>query len=780
MALDTNDQILDEFLDEAREIFDQLDLDFVHLEQNPDDKKLVANIFRAMHTLKGSSSFFAFRRLEKVAHAGESLLSRIRDGALILNLPTTDALLETADRLRQIVQGISDTREEVEGDDSLLLDKLSSLTEGKSVDPSKQGPLNRPSESEHVEILEQNLACAIQVELPSEIEAPIVSQVVEPQRSLAPTDTVVSAADTMLLENAKSTDVSAPVKVSVELLDNLMNLVSEMVLGRNRLLSFATHSGDMNFTSTVRTIDMITLELQERMMKTRMQPISHVWAKFPRLVRDLAQECGKKVELIQIGSETELDRTLLDGIRDPLVHIIRNSIDHGIESPASRLELCKRETGSITLRSMHENGMVVIEITDDGGGINIPLVAKKAVERGLVTEEKAAKLSDREIIDFIYLPGFSTKDVITNLSGRGVGMDVVRTNVQAIGGSVDIATGSHGTKIRLRIPLTLAIMPAVFVRCQDQRFAIPQNNLFEMVRHEHREDVPGLEDFYGVPVFRLRNKLIPLLFLNRELGLSTHVSSNDLPLNIVVVQSADMLFGLVVDEVLYMQEVVVKPVGPLLKSTSVYSGATILGDGRVALIFDIAGIAIRSGLLSKLIDKKFEVDIDTSPESSVPLQQMLLFDLVDLERIAIPLDYVDRLEMFPASRIERRGSQRVIVYGEHIMRLISLSDFVEGASEIWAYGEETVSVIVHYHDGQPIGFVVKQIHDIISAPSEVIINTPRQRGILGNAIVGEHAISFLNINDILAQIGIESSGEQYAGHPSASPTYSIPHSSTTL
>ena len=742
MALDTNDQILDEFLDEAREIFDQLDLDFVHLEQNPDDKKLVANIFRAMHTLKGSSSFFAFRRLEKVAHAGESLLSRIRDGALILNLPTTDALLETADRLRQIVQGISDTREEVEGDDSLLLDKLSSLTEGKSVDPSKQGPLNRPSESEHVEILEQNLACAIQVELPSEIEAPIVSQVVEPQRSLAPTDTVVSAADTMLLENAKSTDVSAPVKVSVELLDNLMNLVSEMVLGRNRLLSFATHSGDMNFTSTVRTIDMITLELQERMMKTRMQPISHVWAKFPRLVRDLAQECGKKVELIQIGSETELDRTLLDGIRDPLVHIIRNSIDHGIESPASRLELCKRETGSITLRSMHENGMVVIEITDDGGGINIPLVAKKAVERGLVTEEKAAKLSDREIIDFIYLPGFSTKDVITNLSGRGVGMDVVRTNVQAIGGSVDIATGSHGTKIRLRIPLTLAIMPAVFVRCQDQR--------------------------------------IPLLFLNRELGLSTHVSSNDLPLNIVVVQSADMLFGLVVDEVLYMQEVVVKPVGPLLKSTSVYSGATILGDGRVALIFDIAGIAIRSGLLSKLIDKKFEVDIDTSPESSVPLQQMLLFDLVDLERIAIPLDYVDRLEMFPASRIERRGSQRVIVYGEHIMRLISLSDFVEGASEIWAYGEETVSVIVHYHDGQPIGFVVKQIHDIISAPSEVIINTPRQRGILGNAIVGEHAISFLNINDILAQIGIESSGEQYAGHPSASPTYSIPHSSTTL
>jgi len=775
MAFDTNDQILDEFLEEAREIFDQLDSDFVRLEQNPDDKKLVGNIFRAMHTLKGSSSFFAFRRLEKVAHSGESLLSRLRDGGLALTAPITDALLETADRLREIVHGISETRLEIEGDDRTLLATLKALTEGAPIEPALDvipGPHTEPDIEAVITVTKDTVKSHDQILLD---KPPIHATV-----SVAEAEPMVSAAETMLKENARNTDISAPVKVSVELLDNLMNLVSEMVLGRNRLLSFATHSGDMNFTSTVRTIDMITLELQERMMKTRMQPISQVWGKFPRLVRDLSQECDKKVELIQIGSETELDRTLLDGIRDPLVHIIRNSIDHGIETPQSRLELGKKDTGTITLRSMHENGMVVIEITDDGGGINIPLVAKKAVEKGLVSAERANKLSDREIIDFIYLPGFSTKEVITNLSGRGVGMDVVRTNVQSIGGSVDIATGSQGTKIRLRIPLTLAIMPAVFVRCQNQRFAIPQNNLFEMVRHQPRDDVPGLEDFYGVPVFRLRNKLIPLLFLNRELGLSNDAPSHNAPLNIVVVQAADILFGLVVDEVLYMQEVVVKPVGPLLKSTTVYSGATILGDGRVALIFDIAGIAIRSGLLSKLIDKKFEVDIDTPTESSVPLQQMLLFDLVDLERIAIPLDYVDRLEMFPASRIERRGSQRVIVYGEHIMRLISLSDFVEGASEIWAYGEETVSVIVHYHDGQPIGFVVKQIHDIISAPSEVIINTPRQRGILGNAIVGEHAISFLNINDILAQIGIEASGEHYAGHPSASPAYSIPHSRTTL
>jgi two-component system chemotaxis sensor kinase CheA len=304
------------------------------------------------------------------------------------------------------------------------------------------------------------------------------------------------------------------------------------------------NSTDMDLTSTVRTIDMITLELQERMMKTRMQPISQVWSKFPRLVRDVSQECGKKVELIQIGASTELDRTLLDGIRDPLVHIIRNSVDHGIELPELRLAKGKPEVGSICLRAMHENGMVVIEISDDGAGINVEKVARRAVERGLVTQEKLERLSDREIIEFIFLPGFSTQDAVTNLSGRGVGMDVVKTSVQAIGGFIDIRSSEKGSSIRLRIPLTLAIMPAVLIRCQSQRFAIPQNNLFEMVRSIPDGQRPGFEDFYGVPVFRLRNKLIPLLFLNRELGLSDDLPPQDQPLNIVVVQSADILYGL--------------------------------------------------------------------------------------------------------------------------------------------------------------------------------------------------------------------------------------------
>jgi two-component system, chemotaxis family, sensor kinase CheA len=756
--MDNNDQILTEFLIEAREIFDQLDLDFVQLEQTPEDKKLVGNIFRAMHTLKGSSGFFAFHRLEKVAHAGESLLSKIRDGALILNADMTDALLETSDRLREIVANIEKSRVESSGDDSSLIANLKSLTDGGPplasrptpavtapvASPVAMPPATAPIESSLQEEHQENQITS--QELGSATVALLVK---DSDTVIAPNSVDINAKD-----SAKSTEVVAPVKVSVELLDKLMNLVSEMVLARNRLLSFAMNSGDTNFASTVRTIDMVTLELQERMMKTRMQPISQVWTKFPRLVRDISQECGKQVELVQIGAETELDRTLLEGIRDPLVHIIRNSVDHGIESPAVRLASGKNEKGIVTLKSMHENGMVVIEITDDGAGIDVGLVAKKAIEKGLITQEKVAKLSDREIIDFIYLPGFSTKDQITNLSGRGVGMDVVRTNVQQIGGSVDISSSSKGTKLRLRIPLTLAIMPAVFVRCMDQRFAIPQNNLFEMVRHEPKEGVTGLEDFYGLPVFRLRNKLIPLLFLNRELRLSDAKPSSEQILNIVVVQAAGIRFGLVVDEVLFMQEVVVKPVGPLLKGTPTYSGATILGDGMVAMILDIGGIAIRSGLISKLLDKQFEENIPTDAEIVHNSQTMLLFDLLDLERIAIPLDYVVRLETFSATRIEHRGNQEVILYGDQIMKLIWLSDYVEGASHKGLYGDESISVVVHYHDGQPIGFVVKQIHDIVSVPSEIIMISPPQRGIVGSSIVNETVVSILNVEEILNLSGL--------------------------
>jgi two-component system chemotaxis sensor kinase CheA len=744
--MDNNDQILDEFLLEAQEIFDQLDLDFVALEQNPDDKKLVGNIFRAMHTLKGSSGFFAFHRLEKVAHAGESLLSKIRDGALGLNEEITDALLGTSDRLREIVANIQKQRMESAGDDTTLIDWLKFLTDGGKDFPRPGKAGNSPPPQASATVIEQP---------PKESKEPIEPSVSVQEPSPLPIADPIEVPEVKdAAEPERSTELAAPIKVSVELLDKLMNLVSEMVLARNRLLSFARTSGDLAFNNTVRRIDTVTLELQERMMKTRMQPISQVWTKFPRLVRDIAQDTGKKVDLIQIGAETELDRTLLEGIRDPLVHIIRNSVDHGIETPEERAAKGKPEQGTVKLRSFHENGMVVIEIADDGAGINLPLVAKTAVAKGLVTAERVAKLTEREIIDFIYLPGFSTKDQITNLSGRGVGMDVVRTNIQEIGGNVDIATSSQGTRLRLSIPLTLAIMPAVFVRCKEYSYAIPQVNVFEMLRYEPKEGVPGVEDFYGVPVFRLRDKLIPLVFLNRELKLDTHLPSVDQPLNIVIVQAAGIRFGIVVDEVLYMQEVVVKSVGPLLKGTPVYSGSTILGDGRVALIFDIAAIAVRSGIIAKLADNQFEQDISTAIGASTDEQQMLLFDLLGLERLVMPLDAVDRLEMIAASRIDRRGNEAVVLYGNKIMKLIPLTHYVEGATHKSLYGDETVPVIVHYHKGQPIGFIVKKVHNIVNVPTQAVMITQPQRGIMGSVIVNDSVMSILNVQEILSLSGM--------------------------
>jgi two-component system chemotaxis sensor kinase CheA len=740
--MDNNDQILDEFLLEAGEIFDQLDLDFVQLEQTPEDKKLIGNIFRAMHTLKGSSGFFAFHRLEKVAHAGESLLSKLRDGALTLNEEMADELLATSDRLREIVAGVQKQRHEPAGDDSQLIQSLKHLTDGGSSIPRADRAPEIPEIAPATSIAPVVELVIEEVIAPSALEQEVLEVLKE------------VAIDAAVNEAESSKELAAPVKVSVELLDKLMNLVSEMVLARNRLLSFARTSGDLAFNNTVRRIDTVTLELQERMMKTRMQPISQVWSKFPRLVRDIAQDCGKKVELIQIGAETELDRTLLEGIRDPLVHIIRNSVDHGIELPAERIAKGKLEQGTVKVRAFHENGMVVIEIADDGAGINIPLVKQKAIQMGLVTTERAAKLTEREIIDFIYLPGFSTKAEVTNLSGRGVGMDVVRTNIQEIGGTVDIATSSQGTRLRLSIPLTLAIMPAVFVRCKQYSYAIPQVNVIEMLRYEPREGVPGVEDFYGVSVFRLRDKLIPLVFLNHELRLDQELPALNQTLNIVVVQAAGIRFGLVVDEVLYMQEVVVKSVGPLLKGTPVYSGSTILGDGHVALIFDINAIAVRSGIIAKLADNQFEQDISAALGTHAEEQQMLMFDLLGLERMVIPLEMVDRLEMIAASRIDRRGNEAVMLYGNKIMRLISLAHYVEGATQKSLYGDETVPVIVHYHHGQPVGFIVKKVHNIVNVPTQVVMVSPPQRGIMGSVIVNDTVMSILNVQEILNLSGL--------------------------
>jgi two-component system chemotaxis sensor kinase CheA len=553
------------------------------------------------------------------------------------------------------------------------------------------------------------------------------------------------------------------VKVSLELLDKLMNLVSEMVLARNRLLPFTNQFLDHHFSSAVRIIDLLTLELQERMMKTRMQPISQVWSKFPRLIRDVSHDCNKKVNLIEEGSETELDRTLLDAIRDPLIHIIRNSIDHGIELPSERLLAGKPEFGNLLLRASHENGQVVIEIADDGAGVNYDVVRKKVVEKQLVSPQEAARLSDMQLLEFIFFPGFSSKSQVSSLSGRGVGMDVVKTNISNIGGSIEIdSKRGLGTTIRLKIPLTLAIMPSLFVRCDNEPYAIPQNSILEMVRLELNVAGAGLEDFYGTPVFRLRDQLVPLIFLSQQLAVPGANLTTDTVLNIAVLQSSGVRFGLVVDEILNMQEVVVKPMGSLLKGVDNFAGATILGNGRVALILDIDRIAIQSGIVAKIQSRPLNAPA-TQEGATEEEVAMLLFELKGQPRLAIQLEYVERLEMISPKMIQRNGDRDVIQYGNHIMHLIPLDHYIEGAiiQDLPVNPNTTIPVIVHYINDIPLGLVVSQVHDIIHLPKQLQDANPPQKGLIGCASLGDQVINVIDLQEILMIRNLHDNSKKY-------------------
>lgn len=720
------DSFLRDFLAESHENLDALDRAFVTLEQAPGDRTLLANIFRTLHTLKGSSGFFGFARLEKVAHAAESLLGRLRTGELQLNETMIAALLDAADGIRGSLKHIEQTGQEGAQDFTAHIELLKQLAEGRggtgglqpaaTSSPSPLAPAS-PSggeEGEHIS--------------PVTAAQPAVKPATE-------TAAAPSAAD-------------STVRVDVGLLDKLMNLVGELVLARNRLLPFAVNHADTAFTSATQRLDGITTELQERVMKTRMQPINHVWSKFPRLVRDLAAQCGKQINLVMEGTETELDRTLLDAIKDPLTHMVRNCVDHGIEPPEARAAIGKPAAGRLLLRAYHESGLVVIEIADDGAGINLARVRQKAVERGFLKAEDAARLSDRQATDLIFLPGFSTAETTTSVSGRGVGMDVVKTNIENSGGSIELSSVlGQGTTLRLKIPLTLAIVPALFVGCAGERFAIAQTSLLELVRLDPAQEEARVEEVYGAPVCRLRGKLLPLVFLKRELQLGQDAPAPDQPVTIVVLQAEGHRFGLVVDEVHDTEEIVVKPVGALLKGIPAFAGATILGDGSVALILDVAGLAVMSGVAAKLRERQPTEEAPAKRVVHPDEKSLLLFHMGGAEHMAIPLDLVTRLEKFPRARVERSGGREVVQYDGGIMPLVRVAEFVEGCTAT-ADSAETLDVVVHHARQQPVGLVVGQIRDIVSAPLRVTDAT-RQRGLLGSAVVNNQITGVLDVPAIL-------------------------------
>ena len=554
--------------------------------------------------------------------------------------------------------------------------------------------------------------------------------------------------------DSRNPDAAAEtIRVGVTLLDRLMNLVGELVLARNQLLQFSNNTQDAVFQAVSQRMNLIATELQEEVMKTRMQPIGNIWNKFPRTVRDLAHSCGKEVRLEMEGRDTELDRTIIEAIKDPLTHLVRNSMDHGIEAPEIRRQAGKEPTGVLTLRAFHEGGQVNIEISDDGAGLNSDRIRQKAVERSLLSAQQAARMPDRDVFNLIFLPGFSTAEKITNVSGRGVGMDVVKTNVEKIGGTVDIqSTPGRGTTVRVRIPLTLATIPALIATCGGERFAIPQVSLSELVRLDAVENGKAIEQVHGAPVYRLRGRLLPLVYLDRELGIRSGSAEacRTAAINIVVLQAEDRQFGLIVDEITDTKEIVVKPLGKQLKGISAYSGATIMGDGRVALILDVPGLAQRARVIAEAREPAHdEARSEAGVEGSRDEHALLLAENGVEGRVAIPLSMVARLEEFPRSVVERAGDQEVMQYRGQIIPLVRLSQVIPATSDAEVQANAgSIQVVVYAEGNRTVGLIVDRIIDIVEQRARLESLAPRA-GIVGSFVTQRQVTDLLDMPAIV-------------------------------
>ena len=728
------DDIINEFIVESYENLDQLDQDLVGLEQNPGEVSILSSIFRTIHTIKGTCGFIGFSKLESVAHVGENLLSKLRDGALTLDPPITSALLAMVDAIRQMLSCIEKSQNEGDVDYSELIETLTTLQKGES---AKIAPA--PTETSSVGKSEE-VAPIAQNEPPVQILVPESKKEDSPAKPAEPSEGVERKQ-----EGRSMADTN--IRVDVKLLDQLMNLVGELVLARNQILQFSSKDQDAGFLATTQHLNLVTTELQEGVMKTRMQPIGNVWSKFPRVVRDLATSCGKKIRLEMEGKETELDKTLIEAIKDPLTHIIRNSADHGIESPEDRKAAGKPEEGLLRLRAFHEGGQVNIEIIDDGNGINPEKIKQKALEKHLITPDQASRMSDHDLVNLVFAAGFSTAEKVTHVSGRGVGMDVVKTNIEKIGGTVDIqSTYGEGTTLKIKIPLTLAIIPALTVMTGGDRYAIPQVNLLELVLLEGDQIKKNVEFIQGAPVYRLRGQLLPLIYLSEELKVKKK-DDND-KVNIVVLQADERQFGLVVEGVRDTEEIVVKPLSQQLKGIPAFSGATIMGDGKVALILDVMGLAQSARVVTQTRQRARLESSEKGDGKETDKQTLLLFGIGEKGRMAIPLPLVARLEEFKQADIERSGQQDVVQYRGEIMPLIYLSKIFNGDT---SYTErETLQAVVYTKNGRSVALVADKILDIVEE-SITIKRASNRKGTLGTMVVQNLVTDLLDAESIVRE-----------------------------
>lgn len=779
---DEMEEVIKEFLVESFENLDKLDQDLVTLESQPGNKDVLNRIFRIIHTIKGTSGFFGFSKLESIAHSGENLLDGLRSDKIAPSAEITTALLKTVDAVREILTSVHNTKSEGDINYNDLVTTLKSFAAGAAKNgspkpaaaPSVVAPvvvvpavstpvlaesvipsmdvtapvvLDTPSSTEKVEVKEEP-------KIEPKIEGP-ASVVAQNSQASSP-EKVAPKAPTATEGEAKHASVTeTSLRVDVHLIDDLMNLVSELVLARNQILQFSRALNDGGLSSTTQRLNVITSELQESVMRTRMQPIENVWNKFPRVIRDVAQACKKEARIEMEGKDTELDKTIIEAIKDPLTHIIRNSVDHGLELPEVRKAKGKDPVGTVKLRAFHEGGYVIIEIIDDGAGLNIERIKSKAQEKGLISADYAKRMSDREAAKLIFAPGFSTAEQITNISGRGVGMDVVRSNIERIGGVVDVLTVANlGTTIRIKIPLTLAIVPALLVNSAGQRFAIPQVSLVELVRIPVEQIDREIEKIGEAHFLRLRGRLMPLVYLCKALQMRSEeclkASFNKMQsLNIIFVQVEGQQFGLVVDSVNDTEEIVVKPLSRQLKELPVYAGAAIMGDGKIALILDVAGLSKHTGVFSNSDQELAKESSDSEQNIKVkPKRRMLIVNAGSGTRVAIPIERLNRLEEFEAERFETAAGQRCVQYRDGILPLIHVGEFLGRSA---APEKGTVKAVILDNQATQLGLLVESVVDIVEE-SFSLTKVSVGAGIVGSAIVAGHVTDFLDLGSLFTSV----------------------------
>ncbi|TCZ57988.1 hybrid sensor histidine kinase/response regulator [Roseicella aquatilis] len=695
------DDLIAEFLAETTEALAELDTALVRFErEGGGGGDTLAGIFRMVHSVKGTCGFLGLARLEGIAHAAETLLGRYRDRELEVTSTGVTAVLVAIDAIRSIIQGLAETGSEPTGDDTALLAMLAEAARDATAPPPPP--------------------------------AAVATADAEPEPAPAPP--AAAPAHPVTTGAAAGPDPVQAIRVSLGVLDDLMTLASELVLVRNQLLQVARGQENSPFTTPLQRLSRITTELQEGVMKTRMQPVSAAWNKLPRLVRDLAAELGKKIELELTGGETELDRQVMESIRDPLTHMVRNSADHGLEDPEVRRRAGKPEAGRISLAARQEGGRIVIALSDDGRGIDFARVRARALERGLATEAEIAAMRDQEVARFIFRPGFSTASGVTAVSGRGVGMDVVRTNIERIGGTVELESEpGRGTTLSLSIPLTLAIVSALVVQAGGERFAVPQAAVAELVR------VGGtgapVEWLDATPVLRLRGQLLPLVPLGPLLGLAPPPAAGPIDGFVAVLQTGGLRYGLLVDGIFDTEEVVVKPVAPILRDLSVFSGNTILGDGSVIMILDPAGIGRSTGAQSGTEPAAATL---ASAQRRDDAAQLLLFRIAgSATPVAVPLSLITRLELLQPERIENASGQLAVQYRERLMPLVPIGAWTPPEA-----GRAQPTLV--FQDGvRAVGLLVEEILDVVEQQLS-LRSSEGQPGFLGSAIIGDRATDVLD------------------------------------